>query len=297
MNKHKLSFINAAKISHDIDQLLYLRQIGKSRPQDTQLIENLKALHSLIEQSGRKIVAVDELIESLLGIDYFFSNPLRAAESNSSDLVQPDSFKNPQVLRFKNGNFNIFVFDEVLKSAALNELRQFFKEAMIWFEVKESLTYLYTDGRYGMNSNLLLQIQKELQNSLQSFFGPKQVIESWAIKYDLTESGIPAHADQQSGCYTSNFWSTPNTSNRDQLSGGMTILNLVPPKDWPWPVAITDRERISAYIAQQNPEEISIPYKTNRLILFNSELLHKTDNIKFGPSYEDRRVSLTHIYK
>ncbi len=297
MEKLKLSVINIAKISHDIDQLLYLKNIGQEWPKDRELIANLETLKTLMEQSGRKIVEVDDLLESLLGVDYFFSKPARSAGQSLLSALRPASFEAPQILEFKKSNYKIYVFDEVLENTALVELQHFFKEAMIWLEVKENLSYLFTDARYGMSSPLLVLLQNELKALLQPFCGAKEVIESWAMKYDLTEVGIPAHADQVNGCFTSNLWVTPDTSNLDRSTGGMKILNLTPPRDWPWPVAITEKERITEYIEQQNPEEICVPYRANRLILFNSELFHKTNSIKFGPGYEDRRVSLTHIYR
>lgn len=297
MEKRKVSHINVSKITHDIEQLLYLQQLGQGLPQDREVIENLSTLKTLIEKSGRKIIEVDDLIESLIGTDYFFSRPSRRAENLLTRALRPSAFAEPTIMRFKEGQYQVLIFDEVLETDALNELQQFFKESMIWFEIKENLNYLFTDARYGMRSNLLTLLQQELLLNLTFFFGQKNVIESWAIKYDLKETGIPTHADQVQGCFTSNLWLTPETSNLDPASGGMTIYNLFPPSDWSWPVAITDKDKIEEFVRQNPCEEFSVPYKANRLILFNSELFHKTNNINFGPRFEDRRVSLTHIYK
>ena len=42
---------------------------------------------------------------------------------------------------------------------------------------------------------------------------------------------------------------------------------------------------------------IRVPYKSNRVVVFNSKLYHVTDNINFKDNYKDRRVNVTFLYK
>ena len=44
-------------------------------------------------------------------------------------------------------------------------------------------------------------------------------------------------------------------------------------------------------------EFIRVPYKSNRVVVFNSKLYHVTDNINFKDNYIDRRVNVTFLYK
>jgi hypothetical protein len=39
-----------------------------------------------------------------------------------------------------------------------------------------------------------------------------------------------------------------------------------------------------------------VPYRANRCVLFDSSLIHITDEIHFRPGYENRRVNVTLLY-
>jgi len=39
-----------------------------------------------------------------------------------------------------------------------------------------------------------------------------------------------------------------------------------------------------------------VPYRANRAVIFDSNLFHKTDRIRFAPGYENRRVNITMLY-
>jgi hypothetical protein len=39
-----------------------------------------------------------------------------------------------------------------------------------------------------------------------------------------------------------------------------------------------------------------IPHRANRCVLFDSKLIHITDEMRFMPGYENRRVNVTLLY-
>ena len=39
-----------------------------------------------------------------------------------------------------------------------------------------------------------------------------------------------------------------------------------------------------------------IKYKSNRVIIFNSDLFHASDNFNFKKNYENRRINITFLY-
>jgi hypothetical protein len=45
-----------------------------------------------------------------------------------------------------------------------------------------------------------------------------------------------------------------------------------------------------------NYANVTIPYKQNRAVLFDSALFHHTDKFKFKKGYENRRINLTLLY-
>jgi hypothetical protein len=41
---------------------------------------------------------------------------------------------------------------------------------------------------------------------------------------------------------------------------------------------------------------VTIPYRQNRAVIFNSDLFHETDRISFRGGYENRRINVTLLY-
>jgi hypothetical protein len=41
---------------------------------------------------------------------------------------------------------------------------------------------------------------------------------------------------------------------------------------------------------------MTVPYRGNRAVIFNSDLFHKTDAIRFREGYENRRINVTLLY-
>jgi hypothetical protein len=39
-----------------------------------------------------------------------------------------------------------------------------------------------------------------------------------------------------------------------------------------------------------------MPYRANRAVIFDSDLFHQTDAIRFKPGYTDRRINVTLLY-
>ena len=45
-----------------------------------------------------------------------------------------------------------------------------------------------------------------------------------------------------------------------------------------------------------NFENVTIPYRQNRIVVFDSALYHKTDSFRFREGYENRRINLTLLF-
>ena len=41
---------------------------------------------------------------------------------------------------------------------------------------------------------------------------------------------------------------------------------------------------------------MTVPYRGNRAVIFDSNMLHKTDRISFRDGYENRRINVTLLY-
>ena len=52
----------------------------------------------------------------------------------------------------------------------------------------------------------------------------------------------------------------------------------------------------SLWRAPLPPPRAQFDYRCNRMVMFDSKLLHKTDTFHFHPGYANRRVNLTFLY-
>jgi hypothetical protein len=55
-------------------------------------------------------------------------------------------------------------------------------------------------------------------------------------------------------------------------------------------------EYTSNLIKSVNYSNITIPYRSNRMVMFDSDLLHHTDHFHFQKGYCNRRINLTFLY-
>ena len=43
-------------------------------------------------------------------------------------------------------------------------------------------------------------------------------------------------------------------------------------------------------------EPLKVPYRQSRVVIFDSDLFHRTDNLDFHPGYENRRINITMLF-
>ena len=86
-------------------------------------------------------------------------------------------------------------------------------------------------------------------------------------------------------------------ANLDKDSGGLVIFTRRPPSDWDFKAYNTDKERMERDILiPSNYANITVPFRYNRAVIFDSALFHHTDNFHFQPGYTNRRINLTLLY-
>ena len=122
----------------------------------------------------------------------------------------------------------------------------------------------------------------------------KQYYDYRAYKYDGELSGISLHAD--TAAVNVNFWITIDEANLDPDSGGLVVYTMEAPMEWDF-YSFNDRDRkheIVSYLTEQNAERVVIPYRQNRMVMFNSNLFHQSDHKGlFEPTqYHHIRINL-----
>jgi hypothetical protein len=80
----------------------------------------------------------------------------------------------------------------------------------------------------------------------------------------------------------------------------MRIWDVEAPAEWgPEDFNTADpatKERIDAYLQSSGARELVVPHRQNRVVIFNSDLFHRTDDIRFRDGFENRRINVTMLY-
>ena len=106
--------------------------------------------------------------------------------------------------------------------------------------------------------------------------------------------GIKIHADF--AAINVNFWITPDKANLNKSTGGLLIWDKEAPKNWDFEKYNNNHLEIKKFLKKKKSKMRKIEYKSNRAIIFNSNLFHASDNFNFKKNYESRRINMTLLY-
>ena len=92
-----------------------------------------------------------------------------------------------------------------------------------------------------------------------------------------------------------NFWITPDEANLDP-GGGLVVWDKAAPLDWDFDKYNADESAMRAFLESAGAKAITMPYRANRAVIFDSDLFHETDRFHFREGYENRRINITYLY-
>ena len=187
----------------------------------------------------------------------------------------------------------IVVIDDLLTDEAIAELRRYCLGSRIW-HTPYPQGYLGAFPESGFAAPLLAQVAEELSATFQDIFAAHPLRYHWAFKYDSTLDGIGIHADE--AAVNVNFWITPDAANLDPERGGLVIWDKAAPLDWGFAKFNADEKAAYTFLEESGARSITVPYRANRAVIFDSNLFHKTDVIRFADGYENRRINITMLY-
>jgi tetratricopeptide (TPR) repeat protein len=188
---------------------------------------------------------------------------------------------------------NIVVVDDFLTPNGLEELRRFCWGSTIWRQPYRN-GYLGAFPDDGFACPLLPQLARELRDKYPGIIRDHILTGAWAFKYDGQLDGINAHADY--AAVNVNFWITPDEANLDPDAGGLVLWNVPAPLDWDFQQYNQDEAAIYDFLDRANARSVTVPYRANRAVIFDSDLFHKTDRINFKDGYLNRRINVTFLY-
>ena len=187
----------------------------------------------------------------------------------------------------------IVVIDDLLTPEALEKLRRFCLDSTVWRQVYDG-GYLGAFPEHGFAPPLLAQIAEELRTVYPAIIEDYPLLHFWAFKYDSSLNGIKKHADF--AAVNVNFWITPDEANLDPDHGGLVVWDAAAPLDWNFAKYNAAEDDITAFLKAQDSKPVTIPYRANRAVIFDSDLFHETDVIAFRPGYENRRINVTLLF-
>ena len=208
--------------------------------------------------------------------------------------VNPDSSGGDIEARWQNNSPQIAVIDSLLSDEALERLRQYCWRSTVW-QKPYANGYLGAMPEHGFACPLLTQIADELRSSFPAIVGKHPLLRWWGFKYDSKLTGINVHADF--AAVNVNIWITPDDANLDPKTGGLVIWDKPAPLDWGFnQYNNPDPSQIRDFLAQSGAKAVTVPYRANRAVIFDSDLFHETDKIVFKEGYTNRRINITMLY-
>jgi len=195
--------------------------------------------------------------------------------------------------RWRRSSPRVVVIDDFLTNEALDGLRRFCWGSTVWRRVHKG-GYLGASPELGFACPLLFQIADELRRKYPTVFASHQLELFWAFKYDSQLPGIEVHADF--AAVNVNFWITPDDANLDPKSGGIVIWDKAAPLDWDFAKYNADTPSAREFLAHAGARSVTVPYRSNRAVIFDSNLFHETDRIVFKEGYLNRRINITLLY-
>ena len=282
------------KLQHDAEQIRRLCRDGRIDDSFGTLADAYEKILAALPAD-----APPEAPVALEGADWrriaaAYNRPLHLPEAPAT----PDAAVNPDLdataieSAYRESAPNLVVVDDFLTQDALERLWRFCLDATVWYQVKRGYLGAYLVD--GFATGLALQIADELRARLPGIFGRHRLEQLWAYKYDSRLQGIATHADF--AAVNVNFWVTPDEANRDPTCGGLVIHKAHAPSDWAFRTYNADSARMAEFLEEAGDEPVTVPYRQNRVVIFDSDLFHRTDDLDFRPGYENRRINVTMLF-
>ena len=279
--------IPESRVRHDLEQLELLEKRGKLCAAGAEAIPILRrycaqpdALANLAPntEEGRKLMTA---LATTFHVDEIaFPGP--ALGTNDFTAIEAQYFAE-----------GIVVIDDFLSASALDTLRRYCEESTVW-KASYQRGYVGAMLREGFCPEVLLRIVYELKGAMPRVIGDSTLLQAWAYKYDQRLQGINMHADFAK--VNVNFWIAPDDACIDSTSGGMVVYKGRVPDHWTFYEYNNDAEKLAVYVKVNKAASLKVPHRANRCVLFDSKLIHRTDDMHFKPGYENRRVNVTLLY-
>ena len=287
--RSSLTTATRQKLEHDAEQFAYL----SGRTRDRLRFELLaRSYRAVADQISNEVAPLSDEQIDVLGEDFNTPIHLHAAPEVAGSAVNPRADLAALMSQFDaQGAISV---DDLLTPQALDSLRRYLLDSTIWHDFSHIGGFVASYLEDGLACPLLLQVVDDLRHALPHVLGIHPLCQAWAFKGLNPQSAVDVHADD--AAVSVNFWVTPTQANLDPGHGGLVVCLTPPPAGWHIKDYDADRERIVTFLAQNADNDLVVPYRQNRAMLFRSRLFHYSDRPQFASGYENHRINLTLLY-
>jgi hypothetical protein len=284
------------KLIHDIEQFEYLIRKGIVGNEFVTIVEYYESLINQLKKLGKNAKRpLNSKDRKKIGHVYNRIVHMRSTPKTENRIWgkwDPVQIEN----QYLSKPLGLVIIDDFLSKETLESIRLFCLESTVWFANRYAYGRLGAFFQEGFNCPLLLQIAQELKKAMPRVITKEFPLRQlWGFKNDsYLPAGSTTHADF--AAVNVNFWITSDEANLDSNSGGLIVYNIDAPLSWDFTSYNYRKDKIDIFLQQNNAKFIKIPYKHNRAIIFNSDLFHASDGLRFKSGYENRRINITMLY-
>ena len=284
-----------AKLEFDLAQIDYLLAQGRLSPALAEARENLRRVLAGFDNEGqpgapRPLTTAEQ---QLIGPVYN-----RVIHRPPEDAIAPALNRGLDAgaieRRYRETTPSIVVVDDLLDAPALVALQRFCMEATIWFDCKEHGAYLGAYLHEGFDHPVLIALAGELRQRLGGIMAGHGLTQMWAFSYGQAGSGTRKHADK--AAVNVNLWITPDDACPDPEAAGLTVHDVAAPPDWGFSDYNLDPARLERLVARKARAPVHVPYRCNRVVIFDSSLIHESGGVRFRTGYTNRRINVTLLF-
>ena len=285
--------VSKNKLKHDIEQISYLLKKKIVSKKFNNIVKKYKFIYSSLPKNSdhTDIFTLSKEFTYKLGPTF-----------NNLIYYQPPDIIEKKIINDNNNvvainskkKFKYMVIDDFLNKEVLDKLYSFCLTNSIWNEFDYKNGYIGSFIENGFNAPLLLQISEEIRLQYPEILKKFPLTKAWAFKCNNQMKGIKIHADF--AAININFWITPDKANLNKNTGGLLIWDKESPKNWNFDKYNNNHIEIKKFLKRSKSKMKRIKYKSNRAIIFNSNLFHASDNFNFKKNYENRRINITLLY-
>lgn len=287
-----LRLTTPAKLRHDLEQYRYL--VGKGRLPEAfgeQIARHEEVLAELDPAATGRIVLSAAQRAKIAG-SYNRMAHLAEGPALEPGPIEPGlDAEGIQDAYFETAP-GMALVDGLLTPDALEALRDFCLESTIWFDFERDDGSLCAHLREGLGCGLLIQLAEDLRRTFPRVLADHGLRQMWARKYGgLPPDGALRH-DAAAVCVK--LWITPDAANLTPDAPGLVVYRReLPPEVGP---EVGARDQAALVTLVEGSDKLEVPYRQNRAVLFNSNLVYGTGAPGFRDGYENRRIDITFLF-